>query len=301
MTSPASARPLTRPSRAVSDSQSGRRPRVDPLGPILALGRREGRIGILLGLAGTLIVHGAPAAEAATSLVELRDFAGKTLTAVRARLGLEIDVDTLKPPPPPPPPPPAPEPEPVQPERHVAPKAASNEPPPPPPAPAQAGKVLTQEPNPDEPVDLTGEGFVTGNAERFVGGVTAREGTSKQPVRSAAATPTGVPGGTGTAPAPPPPGEDKSRAAAPDPSVGWKDCGFPPEADIEGINEARVGLAVTVGPDGRAKSVSVVKDPGYGFGAFARNCAFRKPFVVGLDTAGRPVTKTAVFTVKFTR
>jgi protein TonB len=161
--------------------------------------------------------------------------------------------------------------------------------------------LLAQEPNPDEPVDLTGEGFVTGNADRFAGGITAKSGTSKQAVRSAAATPTGVPGGTGTAPAPVVPAEDKSRPAAPDPSVSWKDCGFTPEADIEGINEARVGLAVTVGPDGRAKSVSVVKDPGYGFGALARNCAFRKSFQVGLDTAGTPVTKTAVFTVKFTR
>ena len=36
---------------------------------------------------------------------------------------------------------------------------------PPPPAPAQAAKVLTQEPKPDEPVDLTGNTIIQGNAD----------------------------------------------------------------------------------------------------------------------------------------
>jgi protein TonB len=162
--------------------------------------------------------------------------------------------------------------------------------------------VLTQEPDPNEPVDLTGEGFVSGNADRFAGGITASTGKSTQPVRQASASLQGVPGGTGTAKAPPPPAEDKSRAALPDTRASWRDCGFPAEADIDGINEEVVTLVVTVTPEGRAKSVSVVKDPGHGFGKLARDCAMRKPFVAGLDSQGQPVTKTTPpFPVHFTR
>ena len=292
-----------RTSSSADKPPSQRRPQgelVDPLAPILALGRRNLRIGAIVGVAGTLTVHGAPAADAATSFGDMRDFANRVLTTVQDRLKGEIDVDAEKPPPPPPPPPPEPEPPPQK-EAPPPPRAAANEPPPPPPAPAQAGKVLTQEPDPDEPVDLTGEGFVTGNADRFAGGVTHAQGTATSAVRSVNAVPSGVPGGTGTAPAPPPPAEDKSRPATPDQSVRWN-CGFPAEADIDGIDNAVVTIMVTVSPEGRAKSVSVAKDPGHGFGKQARDCAFRMPFVAGLDPTGKPTTKTtAPFVVRFTR
>ncbi|MGC4092387.1 MAG: hypothetical protein QM756_31830 [Polyangiaceae bacterium] len=256
------------------------------------------RIGAIVGIAGTLSVHGAPAADAVTSLGDLRSFAGEVVRVVHDRLKGELDLDA-QPPPPPPPPPPEPEPEPPKPE--AAPPKAANEPPPPPPAPAQAGKVLTQEADPNEPVDLTGDGFVTGNADSFAGGVTHAEGTAKTAVRNLNAIPSGTPGGTGTAPAPPPPPpEDKTRAAGVDGSR-W-DCGFPAEADIDGIDSALVTLVVTVSPEGRAKSVSVAKDPGHGFGKLARDCAFRKSFVSGLDAWGKPVTKTtAPFVVRFVR
>ncbi|HEY8943069.1 MAG TPA: energy transducer TonB, partial [Polyangiaceae bacterium] len=80
------------------------------------------------------------------------------------------------------------------------------------------------------------------------------------------------------------------------------DCGFPAEADIEGINYAVVTLAVTVGSDGRAKSVTVVKDPGYGFGKLARTCAVRKPYITALDPYGKPLTRTTPpFNVRFER
>ena len=274
----------------------------DPLAPIQALGRRDLRIGAILGIAGTLTMHGAPAADVITSFGDLRDFADQVVTVIHDRLKSEIDLDSEKPPPPPPPPPP-PEPEPPpQKEAPPPPRAAANEPPPPPPAPAQAGKVLTQEPDPDEPVDLTGDGFVSGNADRFAGGITHAAGTATTAVRSTAATPSGVPGGRGTAPAPPPPpAEDRSRPATVDTSVRWN-CGFPPEADIDGIDNAVVKIIVTVSPEGRAKNVSIAKDPGHGFGKQARDCAFRMPFVAGLDALGKPTTKTTPpFDVRFTR
>jgi protein TonB len=221
-----------------------------------------------------------------SSLADLRDFASHAREIIRDRLKAELDVDVTPPPPPPPPPPP--EPEPPPPVQQATPKEIKAEPPP---APAQAAKVLTQEPDPNEPVDLTGEGFVTGNAESFAGGITANTGTSTRPVRETNATPLGVPGGTGKG-TEPVPVQDLSRPAMPDRSVTWNDCGFTPEADLEGINEAIVMLAVTVGSDGRAKSVTVIKDPGYGFGRLARACALRKPFVVGLDRSGKPVGMT---------
>ena len=71
---------------------------------------------------------------------------------------------------------------------------------------------------------------------------------------------------------------------------------------MEQINSAVVRIVVTVSPDGRAKSVQVVKDPGYGFGALARQCAFRMRYNPGFDTAGNAVTKTTPpFTVRFNR
>jgi protein TonB len=162
--------------------------------------------------------------------------------------------------------------------------------------------VLTAEPDPDEPVDLTGEGFVTGTGDRFAGGVTAAAGKSKTAVRTAAATPTGTGTATRAPVGPAAPTVDLSRPASPGSGSNWDDCGFPPEADQEGINSARVTIAVTVKPDGRARSVTVLKDFGYGFGALARSCAMRKVLTPALNRFGQPVEQTtAPFTVRFTR
>ncbi len=205
---------------------------------------------------------------------------------------------------PPAPPPPVPEPEP---EKEPPPPAQTRAAPPPPagappPAAAEAGKVLTAEPDPDEPVDLTGEGFVSGTSERFAGGVTASTGTGKKAVRTAQASPTG----TGTAPrvvAPPAPSVDRSRLPPPG-SVDWQSCGFPPAADPEGINLAKVQIALTITATGRVKSAVVLSEspPGYGFGARAERCAKTKVFDPPLDTMGRPAERSMPpFVIKFTR
>jgi len=268
---------------------------------VLSLGEREVRIGALLGLLGALLLHGAGFAQAAANLYEVEGFAERVAAYVRNGLQLQIEIDDTPPPPPPPepePPPPEPEPE-KAPTPSPPPPAAANEPPPPPAA-AEAGKLLTAEPEPDAPVDLTDQGFVSGEGE-FRGGITANTGTAKTAVRDIKAQPTGVPGGTGAAPAPPPPGPDLSRAAS---AVGssWSDCGFPDEAQLDGVDFGVVKLVVTVGTDGRAKSVTVLADPGSGFGAHARKCALRRTFKPALDKNGQPtVSSTAPFTVRFTR
>jgi protein TonB len=270
---------------------------ADPLAPILALGKRAVRVGLLLGIIGALVLHAAVGAKAASTLGDAHAFAVLVRAGIRERLHAQIDIDLTEPPPPPAP---EPEPEPEAPHPTRAPAPRADAPPPPPPAAAEAGKVLTQEPDPNEPVDLTGDGFVSGNSDRFAGGVTASTGTAKTAVRDLRATPDGV----GKAPPgalAPAQGPDLSRPAAP---LGgsWNDCEFPAEADVEGIDSAVVQLTVTVGPNGRAKSVTVLRDPGNGFGRSARSCAFRKQFNPALDRSGAPITlSTPPFTVRFTR
>lgn len=161
--------------------------------------------------------------------------------------------------------------------------------------------MLTAEPDPDAPVDLTDQGFVSGEGE-FRGGITSSSGTAKTAVRDVKAQPSGVPGGTGTAPAPvvKAPVQDLSRIAAPI-GTSWSDCGFPAEAQLDGVEFGVVKLVVTVGLDGRAKSVTVLSDPGSGFGAHARQCAMRRTFKPALDKSGQAVvSSTPPFTVKFT-
>jgi len=272
---------------------------ADPLAPILSLGKREVRVGLILGVLGALLLHGAVGAKAAATLGDVHAFAVLVRAEVRDRLQSQIDVD-LSEPPPPPPPTPEPEPEPPPPTPAAAPPPPATGAPPPPPAAAEAGKVLTQDPDPNEPVDLTGEGFVSGTGDRFAGGVTASNGTSKDAVRDLRAKPEGV-GKAPPGPVAPVTGPDLSRPAAPM-GGSWNDCEFPAEADIEGIDSAVVQLTVTVGPNGRAKSVTILRDPGNGFGQSARSCAFRKTFNVALDRSGTAITmSTAPFTVRFTR
>lgn len=273
--------------------------RTDPLGPVWALGEGAVRIGAILGLLGALALHGAAGVQAAANLFDMENFSEAVSAYVKNSLQLQIDID----PPPPPPPPPAPEPPPPEPEPEKAlppPPQAANEPPPPP-APAEAGKVLTSDPDPDAPVDLTGDGFVQGDGE-FRGGITSGSGTAKTAVRDLKAQPGGVPGGTGTAPPAPPKGPepDLSRPAAPAPASGWQSCGFPPEATMDGVEFGVVQMAVTVDTNGRAKAVSIIKDPGSGFGAHARNCARRLSFPVAFDRAGKAIIgTTAPFTIRF--
>jgi protein TonB len=194
-----------------------------------------------------------------------------------------------------PPPPPPPEPEPAKPEPAAPPRAISHEPPPPP---AQAGKVLTQEPDPNEPVDLTGNTIVTGNAEEYAGGVTTSNGTSQVAVRAASTA--GAPGSTGTAQAPAPAGPDLSRPPALTGSSEWT-VPWPMEADTLQIDEALVTLQIGVRPDGSATEVRVLGDPGNGFGRDARRYALNQHFQPALDHGGHPVAGTFKMRVHFSR
>jgi protein TonB len=209
----------------------------------------------------------------------------------------EIEILREEAPPPPPPvaAPAEPEAPPPKAAPHIAPREA------PPPAPAQAAKVLTQEPRPDEPIDLTGNTFVQGNSDVYAGGFTTSNGTSTTAVRTQA-SPTGVPGGTGAPTAPAgPPKVDRSRRASLGGSSDWN-CPFPPEADSAQMDEAYVTLQVDVRADGSPATVRVTSDPGNGFGREARRCALGKRFSPELDADGNAVAGTTKpFRVHFSR
>jgi biopolymer transport protein ExbD len=81
----------------------------------------------------------------------------------------------------------------------------------------------------------------------------------------------------------------------------WE-CPFPPDADRAKIDSAAVLLQATVSERGLAESVSVLSDPGNGFGDAARECALKQHFKPGRDADGKPSrTTTKPFRVRFER
>lgn len=252
------------------------------------------------GALGAVVLHALLLGYAMTSTGELGSFARSTLEHIRDRWTLTYEVEEI----PEPPPPVAeekPEPEPPPPPQATAEPTAT--PAEPPPAPAEAAQVLTQEPDPDAPLDLTGEGFVTGNAESYSGGYTSAKGPSKGAVNQKPG-PAGVVGGTGKPTAPKVSALDLSKPATWVSGDILRQCGFPPEADAAQVDFARVVLTVAVSDTGATKAVTVLSETpsGLGFGSRARSCANRTQFTAGRDRNGRPIASTAgPITVNFTR
>ncbi|HNS96720.1 MAG TPA: hypothetical protein PKL73_07190 [Polyangiaceae bacterium] len=283
--------------------------RGDPLAAVREFGRRATRTGLIVGFTVATITHGFFGGRALAAPTEMRWWAESVQRVVHEYLWSNYDIDVVKPPP-----------EPVVDEAKndaakekeeanpvtPAPRAAV-EPASPPPAAAQAGKLLTAPEQPDAPLDLTGDGFVTGEADSFVGGVTAAAGTGTTPTYNTAASPTGKPGATGSSRKPPPApsqlsGPDRSRGATIAQGTNWSSCPFPPEADVDQVDYAVVTLVVTVRADGTARSVQVVSDPGHGFGRAARMCALSKRYQPAWDRDGNAIMATTPpIRVTFTR
>jgi len=158
---------------------------------------------------------------------------------------------------------------------------------------AEAGEVVDSTSN-SEVADFTDFEMRSGNADSFAGGVTASSGTSEEATRSAGGT-----GGRGED------GEGGETGAGTRP-VGldqndW-DCDWPEQARELSIDEQVVVLRAVVRPDGTPKSVSIVSEPGFGFGEAARRCAKSHTFRPALDDDGEPVTATSPpIRVRFTR
>ena len=95
---------------------------------------------------------------------------------------------------------------------------------------------------------------------------------------------------------------DRSRAPELIGSFDWtSDCRFPREADSEQINHAVVLIEVNVKADGSPERVTVLEDPGHGFGREARECAMRRLYTQGLDADGNPTARAKPFRVAFIR
>lgn len=256
-----------RPRRAVPE---------DVLAPALGVAKRHRVAGAMLGVGGAIALH-LGAVTLFASVVGHAHAAPPDPT-------MEIQIEAPPPPPRPKPAPPTPDP------KVAAPREA------PAAAPAQAGKVLTQAPDRQAPVDMTDQGFVNGNGDSFAGGQTAADGTSKTAVGSIRPEPAHLE--RTQAPPPPPPKPDLSRAAMPT-SLAWN-CGFPPEDDD--VDHAAVVIVVSVAPDGRPRGARVTSDPGHGFGRVARQCAMGMRYRPGLDRDGNPTTTaTPPFVVRFNR
>jgi hypothetical protein len=82
-----------------------------------------------------------------------------------------------------------------------------------------------------------------------------------------------------------------ARLAALKGARSWN-CPFPAEADAAGVDQATVVISVTVRADGTAASVTVLKDPGYGFGRSARQCALKATYTPAKDGSGQTVQAT---------
>jgi protein TonB len=63
----------------------------------------------------------------------------------------------------------------------------------------------------------------------------------------------------------------------------------------------KVKMVVTVRPDGRASGVTIVNDPGFGFGKAARACGLRNVYSPALNAEGKPIEQTITVNMKFTR
>jgi protein TonB len=279
------------------------------------LGGRSVFAAWILAWSATVALHGGGAGLAAARLIEIEDFATEIRQVARGRWDTTIDVETDPEPEPEPEPeaPPEPEPERAEPEpqpvepttirapvdERIEPTETADAAP----EAAQAGQVLTSDPDPNEPLDLTDQGFITGTGTRYSGGISSSKGTSKTAVRNPAARSGGVPGGKGTTPGGvQAPIVDRSRPAGIPRNANWKSCPFPAEADAEQIHNANVLIAVLVSTSGKPKSVSVLSDPGHGFAREVKKCAMRFRFEVGLDKWGQPTESTTPpFRVKFER
>jgi periplasmic protein TonB len=274
--------------------------RRDPMQAVLGLGRNAQSM-VVVCLLAALFLHGTAAARAAIVPLELMQWSQAIGREIHVRITETYDIDILKPDPPPPPPP---EPEPAKEEPKEVVKAPKeeklNEPPPPAAAAAQAAAVLTQAPDPNEPVDLTNS-FVAGNADTYAGGVTQSTGTSTTAVRALHVAPGGAPGGTGKVAGPAGNGPDKSRAASLSGSKDWK-CDFPAEADVDQIDQAFVIVQVATGADGSPQGVTIRQDPGHGFARAARTCAMKERYDPALDREGNPIAgSTKSIRIRFER
>jgi protein TonB len=161
---------------------------------------------------------------------------------------------------------------------------------------AQAGKALTRE---DEGGD---DAIASGNSNDPMYGLVAGAGTGNVPTKNPRAKVGGKVGGHGTSTRADAVIEPDLTRGAHAPSVITEECPFPTEADFARIDHAVVTLRVTVKPDGRAGAITVLEDPGHGFGRAAVYCAKQLVFSAARNRQGTFIEAEAPPTrIRFTR
>lgn len=78
-------------------------------------------------------------------------------------------------------------------------------------------------------------------------------------------------------------------------------CAFPAQALKEGVDEAAVVIRVNVDATGKPTAVTILNDPGHGFGTAATTCARKASFDPAKDVSGKSVAGEAVVRVRFVR
>jgi protein TonB len=143
------------------------------------------------------------------------------------------------------------------------------------------------------PVDLTGETLLAVSSHPSAGGSTGSASSGAGVGRAGGGRPSASSvGGDGAS--------DRSGAVSL-PNQNWS-CPWPPEADAEKIDEVTVSIRVVVSVSGAVEAVTVLSDPGHGFGQAATACALRSRFTPARDREGRPVRATSPpILVRFTR
>jgi periplasmic protein TonB len=311
--SPTAAGDLDAPSPALLEpkDRSPARRDDDPFAAVMTLGDRAIRTGAAIGVVVALLSHSAAPARAMVSLYDLLKVTQQHRAVLHEYFWATYDIDTSKPEvkkekEPEPPPPPPPEPEPDEPKAAPTPQPQSKaDPYDPPPTPAKAAAALTRKDDPSDKIEDMTDTVVSSDGTATHGQQSA-SGKGDTPVTARTVSNLGTPGGTGTgAPkAGPPSGGPGDRTKPPGllgGSTSWN-CPFPPEADSDQIDEAVAVINITVRADGTPASVSIVTDPGHGFGRAARMCALARRYTPGLDREGNPTTATTPpVRVRFTR
>lgn len=162
-----------------------------------------------------------------------------------------------------------------------------------PPPPAHAGTIIAQQERAQQPVDLTGNTFVTGSATAYAGGTTTSQGTNANAVNTSHVDPNAAP--------PRSPGDPNLAHDVQLPDAEWH-CPWPSEANDQQIDEQTAVIRVVVRADGTVVSATIVRDPGHGFGAAALACARTARFSPATDADGNAIqSQSPPIRVRFTR
>lgn len=161
---------------------------------------------------------------------------------------------------------------------------------------AHAANILQQSAAPEQPVDFS-DAIVTGTSATFAGGTTTSTGQDARP--GTVSNPFGSPATSGDSQASPS-SIDRSRAARIAGGFNWN-CPFPDNSEAEGVDRAVATIRIQVDAAGRTGGVSIVSDPGHGFGEAARRCASGRRWNPALDRAGNVSASSVLVAVRFVR